>query len=154
MHPTKTAGGFRRAFTLACLSVLALSATLTNAASIPVWLDDAIAGFNAENVDIQIEFVDVKDSFVWYVVPETDEIGSERIRESIYGIALANGYKMTADELITTARPPSRTTPSVDKKCWKRSFTLDVDVKSAGRMLNTYVCQDEVQWFAGFRILQ
>ena len=63
--------------------------------------------------------------------------------------------KMTAEEeLITMAKPPSPNQPYKDKKCWKRSFVLEGEVTSAGRMLTTYVCEDVQSWFAGFRILQ
>jgi hypothetical protein len=137
------------------VAIFVMATVLTYAASIPVWLDDAITEFNEKNQNIQFQFVDIKDSFVWYVVPDTDEIGSKDIRDGIYRLAQVNGYKMTADEeLITTLRPPSQNSPSTDKKCWKRSFTLDGGTGSAGRMLTTYVCQDQEQWLAGFRILQ
>ena len=141
------------AIALACLAVLLLVATPTLAASIPAWLDDAITAFNERDGEIQIQFVDIKDQFVWYMIPDTDEIGSKEIRDGIYEIAQANGYKMMAqEELVTTARPPAK--PMTDKKCWKRSFTLEGPATAAGRMLTTFVCQDEGQWFAGFRILQ
>jgi hypothetical protein len=146
---------FNRSMTIASFTLFAMAATLTVAASIPVWLDDAMTEFNEKNPNMQFRFVDIKDSYAWYVVQDTAEIGSKDIREGIYGLAKANGYKMTSEEeLLTTARPPSQKSPATDKKCWKRSFTLDGGTGSAGRMLTTFVCQDDQQWFTGFRILQ
>ncbi len=140
-----------------------------HAASIPAWLDDAISEWNAENPEVQIEFVDIKDSFVWYMIPDTEEIGHKDIRESVYGIVLGHGYEMTAEEeLVTTAKPPSPTAPYKEKKCWRRSFVLNVEALSnttaAGRgqerpgmrqrMLTSLVCDDRPYWFAGFRTLE
>jgi len=141
---------------VACLGILSLLGVgLPRAASIPAWLDDAITSYNEKNTGIQIRFTGIKDSFVWYTIPDTAEIGSKDIREGIYGIAQANGYKMTAEEeLVTTAKPPSPNKPYEAKKCWKRSFVLEGAATSAGRMLTTYVCEDGANWFAGFRILQ
>ena len=102
--------------------------TPSGAASIPVWLDDAITEWNEENEAIQIEFVDIKDSFVWYMVPDTPDIGHKDIRESIYKIIQSNGYKTTdQEELVTTGKPPSQTTPYKEKKCWQRSFVLTIN---------------------------
>lgn len=145
--------GFRQAIAIAGLVLFVLATPATHAASIPAWLDDAITAFNEKNPGIQIQFVDIKDSFVWYVVPDTAEIGSKDIRDGIYGIAQTNGYKMTTtEELVTIGRPPGK--PATDKKCWQRSFTLDAGPSAAGRMLTTFVCEDNEQWFAGFRVLQ
>jgi hypothetical protein len=137
------------------------------AASIPVWLDDAIAVWNSENADIPITFVDIKDSYVWYTIPVNPEFGQQEIRERIFKIVSANGYQRTdEEELITTGRPPSPTGPSREKKCWKRSFVLNIDELSnttavggprsgqRQRMLTSMVCQDTQQWLTGFRILQ
>ena len=60
--------------------------------------------------------------------------------------------------------------PYRDKKCWTRSYVLDIEQLSnttaAGargsgsgtgmrqRMLTSMVCEDQQYWFAGFRILQ
>jgi hypothetical protein len=125
-----------------------------NAASIPAWLDDAITQWNEENPEVKIQFVEIKDSFVWYMIPNTDEIGSKELRESIYEISQKNGYtKMEAEELITLGRPPSPTGPGKQKKCWQRGFTLEIDT-GRQRMLTTQVCADGDNWFAGFRIVQ
>ena len=149
--------------TLACLAAFGI----TQAASIPAWLDDAIAKWNAANKPTQISFVDIKDEYVWYTVPNTPKTGNQDIRKSIYDIVQEHGYKPTDDEeRITTARPPA----SKQKKCWTRSFTLDIqqlsNTTAAGeggsggdtgmrqRMLTSLVCQDTSQWFAAFRILQ
>jgi len=139
------------------------------AASIPAWLDDAISSWNKANKPTQIAFVDIKDEYVWYSVPDSPETGHQDIRKSIYDIVQGHGYKPTdEEERITTARPPA--SPSKQKKCWTRSFVLDIQELSnttmageggsdsdAGlrqRMLTSLVCEDDAQWFAGFRILQ
>ena len=142
-----------------------------HAASVPVWLDDAISTFNDEQPSVQIEFVDIKDSFVWYMIPATEEIGHKLVRERVYQIAMDNGYEFADDEeMVTTGKPPSLTTPYKEKKCWTRSFVLNIEAlsntTSAGRggrgeesgirqrMLTSLVCDDNGYWFAGFRILQ
>ena len=123
------------------------------AASVPAWLDDAITEWNLENPKVQIQFVEIKDSFVWYAVPNTPETGHAELRESIYGIVQRHGYQRTeAEELVTTGRPPSLDkSSSRDKKCWKRSFTLDLEV-GRQRLLTTQVCADTTSWLAGFRV--
>jgi len=146
----------RAAIVLAGLfTAILFGAADARAASIPAWLDDAITGYNEHNTSTQIQFVDIQDSYVWYRILDTDELGSKEIRGRIYGIAEANGYTTTsAEELITTDRPPGSSQPHQDKKCWKRSFVLDTQTGSSGRMLSTSVCEDQSYWFAGFRILQ
>jgi len=152
------------------LAIALLIGGTAQAASIPAWLDDAISEWNAENPELQIEFVDIKDSYVWYRVPTSADIGHQEIRSSIYEIILGHGYKLGDDEeLVTTAKPPSPTAPYKAKKCWTRSFVLDIDAlsntTSAGagqreragtrqRMLTSMVCQDPAYWFTGFRVLQ
>lgn len=151
------------------IAVICLLVGSVGATSIPAWLDDAISGWNSETPDVQIEFVDIKDSYVWYMLPDTDEIDQKGIRESVYAIVLQHGYKITAEEeLITTGKPPSPTNPSHPKKCWTRSFVQDIEELSntvaAGssredsglrqRMLTSMVCEDGPYWFTGFRILQ
>jgi len=149
------------AATIACLATFGLA----QAASIPAWLDDAITKWNDANKPTQISFVDIKDEYVWYTVPN-DKTSQQDIRKSIYDIVQENGYKPTDnEERITTARPPA----TKQKKCWTRSFVLDIqelsNTTAAGdqsgadsglrqRMLTSLVCQDSAQWFAGFRILQ
>ena len=85
-----------------CLVTLGfLAAGLCHAASIPAWLDDAISKWNQENPAVQIRFVDIKDSFVWYMIPDTPETGHQVVRERTYTIAEANGYRRTeAEELV------------------------------------------------------
>ena len=123
------------------------------AASVPAWLDSAITEWNQENPKVQIQFVEIKDSFVWYIVPNTPETGHVELRESIYGIVQRHGYQRTeAEELVTTGRPPSpNKSGSRDKKCWKRSFILDLEV-GRQRLLTTQVCADTTSWLAGFRV--
>ena len=122
------------------------------AASVPAWLDAAIAKHNQEHPELPIEFVDIKNSFVWYMTPKTDPAEHQRIREDVYGIAKENGYLQTEEEeLVTTGKPPSPTNPYSAKKCWKRNFTLDLET-GRQRLLTTLVCDDTSYWFAGFRI--
>jgi len=140
------------AFCCAALLGLALLAgSPGHAASIPAWLDDAITTWNEENPAIEIQFVDIKDSYIWYMVPKTAETGHETVRERVYAIAARHRYQMTdAEELVTTARPPAATS---NKKCWNRSFTLDIDA-GRQRMLTTLVCDDTGRWLTGFRVLE
>ena len=151
---------------LACLTV----ATPCDAASIPAWLDDAITGWNEKNEATQIEFLEIKDDYVWYMIPYTSEIGSKDIRERIYEMVAEHGYNVTDDEeRVTTGKPPSPVSPYKTKKCWTRSFVLDIEQlsnttaaggRSGGRsglrqrMLTSLVCDDKPYWVTGFRILQ
>jgi hypothetical protein len=136
-------------------------------ASIPAWLDDAISAWNEENPEVSIRFVDIKDEFVWYMLPENEEFGQREIRARIHTIAQEHGYRTTdEEELVTTGKPPSPVSPHIPKKCWRRSYVLDIqalsDTKSSRggrssqrqRMLTSMVCEDEGSWFLGFRILQ
>ena len=141
-------------FSVGILTLGLLAAGLTLAASIPAWLDDAISNWNQENPETPIQFLDIKDSYVWYTMPSTAEIGHAEIRERVYAIVEAHGYQKTVEEeLVTTGRPPSPSGPSKTKKCWSRSFTLDIDV-GRQRMLTALVCGDTTGYYAGFRILQ
>jgi hypothetical protein len=138
-------------FLLSLMTVSLLSITTGMAASVPVWLDDAITMHNSENPDLPVEFVDIKNSFVWYMTARVDPAQHVRIRENVYGIARANGYKQTEqEELVTTGKPPSPTDPHSAKKCWKRNFILELET-GRQRLLTTLVCEDESYWFAGFR---
>ena len=138
-----------------CAALLAaglLAGGLIQAASVPVWLDDAISTWNAENPETQIRFVEIKDSYVWYMIPKTAVSGHQEVRERVYAITEHNGYTRTeAEELVTTGRPPSQSRK--DKKCWGRGFVKELDV-GRQRMLTTLVCDVETDWFAGFRILE
>jgi hypothetical protein len=86
-------------------------------------------------------------------------------------LVLDRGYKLTDDEeRVTTGKPPSPVSPYRTKKCWTRSFVLDIEELSnttaAGgrgssgksglrqRMLTSLVCDDKPYWLTGFRILQ
>ena len=153
-----------------CAAMIAISlfaGSPCNAASIPAWLDHAITEWIQENPDVQIEFVDIKDSFVWYMIPGSPETASKDIRTSIHEIVIKNGYEVTdQEELVTTGKPPSQTTPYKEKKCWQRSFVLTINELSnttaiggersgvRQRLLTSLVCQDGRDWYAGFRIAQ
>jgi hypothetical protein len=144
----------RRLSAIGILTIGLLTTGLVMATSIPAWLDDAITKWNAKNPDIQIQFLDIKDEFVWYMLPRTTELGHQEIRERIYGIADDNKYERTAEEeLVTTGRPPAPNNPRKTRKCWRRSFTLDIDL-GRQRMLSTMVCEGNEHWYAGFRVLQ
>jgi len=155
----------------ACSVAGLATATPCNAASIPAWLDDAITGWNEENTATPIEFLEIKDDFVWYTIPKTKEIGSKDVRGSIYEMVQEHGYQQTDDEeRVTTGKPPSPVTPYKTKKCWTRSWVLNIEELSnttaAGgrgghgrsgqrqRMLTSQVCDDTPYWVTGFRILQ
>ncbi len=144
-----------------CASLAAVSlfaATPCSAGSIPAWLDDAISHWNQQNPASQIQFVDIKDSYVWYAMMGTPELGSKDIRGRVYGIAQKNGYANTQDEeMVTTGKPPSKNGPVKTRKCWTRSFLRDIQTGSSTtveRMLTTLVCEDGANWSAGFRVLQ
>ena len=144
-----------------CVGLVALSlfATPCNAASIPAWLDDAITAYNKENPASPIQFVDIKDSYVWYSISSSPDIGSKEIRERVYGIAHKNGYANTQDEeSVTTGKVPSvGGGPPKTRKCYTRSFLRTLKEGSGTgqqRMLTTMVCEAESSWFAGFRVIQ
>ena len=145
----------------------ALLGTAGRATSIPVWLDEGIAKWNAEHSTTPIRFVDIKDSFVWYDVPRSAELGHPQLREGVNRIVLANGYQpMDDEELITTARPPVTSGRTSSKKCWNRSFVLNIqsqsNTKAVGeaaqgqrqRMLTNLVCEDAETYWLAFRIIQ
>jgi hypothetical protein len=135
-----------------------LAATPSNANSVPAWLDDAITEWNKANPASPIRFVDIKDSYVWYTVAATPELGSKEIRGRVFGIATKHGYAPSQDEeMVTTAKPPAPTGPAKAKKCWSMNYTREVqkgNSLSQERMLTTLVCEDGPNWAAGFRILQ
>jgi hypothetical protein len=135
------------------------------AASVPAWLDDGISKWNAAHPGTEIAFVDIKDSFVWYDMPKGGEVGQKQIRERVNAIVLGNGYQPLDDEeLVTTAKPPVTSGRSTPKKCWSRSFVLNIqaenDTKAVGeepsgqrqRMLTSMVCEDSATWWAAFRV--
>jgi len=159
-------------FAHCCCAAIALGALLTatpvGAASIPAWLDEAISSWNAKNETMPIEFIDIKDQFIWYTLPNTPETASTDIRTSIYDLVLEHGYEVTdQEERVTTGKPPSEVAPYKKKKCWTRSFVRNIEelsnttaVGGGGRsgvrqsMLTSLVCEDGDDWFTGFRILQ
>lgn len=153
-----------------CALVLALSAvaaTPSRAASVPAWLDAAISKWNGEHPDAAIRFVNIRDSFVWYDMPKTAELGHQQIRERVNAIVLNNNYvPMDEEELVTTGKPPVTSGRSTPKKCWSRSFVLNIQSQSntkavgeesAGqrqRMLTSLVCEDTATWWAAFRVAE
>ena len=102
--------------------------------------------------------MDIKDSYVWYTLVATPELGSKEIRTRVSGIAYKNGYANNQDEeIVTTGKPPTASGPNKAKKCWSRSFLRDTQKGSATtveRILTTLVCEDGANWSAGFCILQ
>jgi hypothetical protein len=142
----------------ALLTIGILATAPCSAGSIPAWLDDSITSWNTNNPTSTIQFVDIKDSYVWYTMAATPELGSKEIRARVYGIAYKNGYANTQDEeIVTTGKPPKANGPVKTTKCWSRSFLRDLQKGSATteqRMLTTLVCEDGANWSAGFRILQ
>ena len=144
-----------------CTGLLAMSpsgATGGDPGAIPAWLDDAITEWNKVNPASPIQFLSIKDSYVWYTIPAAPEFGSKDIRDRVYGIAYKNGYANKADEeMVTTARPPAPTGPAKTMKCFTRSFLRDAhrgSTTSVERMLTVLVCEDRASWSLGFRILQ
>jgi hypothetical protein len=147
---------------LACSTALVvmglLAATSSHANSVPAWLDDAITDWNKANPASPIRFVDIKDSYVWYTMAATPELGSKEIRGRVFGIATKHGYAPSQDEeMVTTAKPPAATGPAKPKKCWTMNYQRDIqkgNSLSQERMLTTLVCEDGPNWSAGFRVLQ
>mgnify|MGYP003694417279 CR=1 FL=1 len=147
---------------LACCAGLVaiglLTNTPSNANSVPAWLDDAITEWNKANPASPIQFVDIKDSYVWYTVAAKPELGSKEIRGRVFSIATNHGYAPSQDEeMVTTAKPPSPAGPAKAKKCWSMNYMRDIqkgNSLSQERMLTTLVCEDGANWAAGFRILQ
>lgn len=159
---------FRAAVLAACcVALLAIAAVPVQAAAIPAWLDESISKWNEANADLPIRFVNIKDSFVWYDLPKSPEIGHKRVRDAVSRLVLENGYvPMDEEELVTTANPPVVSGPVTPKKCWKWSYVMNiqsqsntksVDDEHAGqrqRMLTSLVCEDAANWWAAFRVLQ
>jgi hypothetical protein len=147
---------------LLCTACLAgngvLAAAPGNAAQIPAWLDDGISEWNKANAANQIQFVDIKDSFVWYAMAGTPNLSAKDVRGKIYGIAYKSNYaNMQDEEIVTTGRPPVKSGPATAKKCWSRSFLRDIQQKSdttVQRMLTSMVCEDAPNWSIGFRVAQ
>jgi len=148
---------------IACVVVffavsLAAAPCHAGAGSVPAWLDDAISEYNKANAASPITFVDIKDSYVWYTMAGSPQLGSKDIRTRVYNIAYHNGYANNQDEeIVTTGKPPVANGVVKTRKCWTRSFLRDIQKASpttVERMLTTMVCEDGQNWSAGFRILQ
>ena len=155
-------GGIRRVLTGAIAAAIVVLPCV--AASIPAWLDDGISNWNRQHPESRIEFVNIRDSFVWYQMPKT-ELEHKMIRERVNQIVLANGYApMDDEELVTTGKPPVTSGRVLAKKCWSRSFVLDLqaqaNAKTTGetsatqrqRLLTSLVCEDDSVWWAAFRV--
>jgi len=152
-----------RARILTGLFVLTVAAT-ARAASVPAWLDDGISKWNTANPTSRIRFVNIKDSFVWYDMAK-DAVGQKEIRDRVNSIVLKNGYQPLDDEeLVTTAKPPATSGRTSAKKCWSRSFVLNIQAQNntiavgdensgqRQRMLTSLVCEDSKAWWAAFRV--
>ena len=156
------------AFCAAVVTVGLFVTTQSFAASIPAWLDDAITGWNAKNPAQQFQFSGIKDSFVWYRIERSPEVGQKQIRDASYRLLQEHGYMVTdEEELVTTGTPPVDSGRATPKKCWRRSFvlTLDgagnnttaIDGERSGvqqRLLTSMICDDNPSWAAGFRVSQ
>jgi len=161
MHPRTERILQSVALTLVGLAVV----TAVHAASIPAWLDDGISKWNSANPTSQIRFVNIKDSFAWYDMEKGTSVGPKEIRERVNAIVLKNGYTPLDDEeLVTTGKPPVQSGRAAPKKCWSRSFVLNIqaenNTKEVGgdpsgqrqRMLTSMVCEDQNAWWAAFRV--
>jgi hypothetical protein len=151
---------------LCCAGLLA--ATPTRAASVPAWLDEGISNWNQSNPTAAIRFVSIKDSYVWYDIPKSEQIGQKEIRERLKSIVYRNGYEpMDEEDLVTTGKPPVTAGRSAAKKCWSRSFVYSIqaqsgtkaagDDESAGqrqRLLTSLICEDASVWWAAFRVAE
>ena len=156
------------AFCAAVVTVGLFVTTQSFAASIPAWLDDAITGWNAKNPTQQFQFSGIKDSFVWYRIERSPEVGQKQIRDAAYRLLQEHGYMVTdEEELVTTGTPPVDSGRATPKKCWRRSFVLTLDgagnntTAIAGersgvqqRLLTSMICDDNPSWAAGFRVSQ
>jgi hypothetical protein len=159
-----TPNPMRTALVVAAALVAAVPA---HAVSIPAWLDQAITSWNGAHPESQIRFVNVKDSFVWYDMPRTPELGHAQIRDRVGGIVEEHGYApMDDEEMVTMAAPPVTSGRTSQKKCWSRSFVLNVEAqantKAVGedspglrqRVLTSLVCEDTATWWAAFRVAE
>lgn len=144
----------RRSAALLLAVVAGLATVPAEAASIPAWLDQAIADWNKVHTARPIEFVDIKDQFVWYRLAKSGDREPSQARASVYAIAEKSGYKTTTtEELVTTAKPPVASGAAKNKKCWSRSFTQEMAVGQE-RLLTSLLCDDGDNWMMGFRVIQ
>ena len=150
----------------AALAVFLIVAAPCGATTLPAWIDDGITGWNSDNPSAKISFVNIKDSFVWYDMPKSTPEDQKRIRERLDQVVLAHSYvPMDDEEKVTTARPPAASGPTTAKKCWSRSFVMNIaaqnETKAVGaespgqqqRMLTRMVCDDAATWWVAFRIV-
>jgi hypothetical protein len=147
------------------LTLGAIAMTPAHAATIPAWLDSGITKWNGANPTAQLRFVDIKDSYVWYEMPKSTEHTLPQMRDRVNKVVLGNGYQPLDDEeLVTTGKPPVASGRSTAKKCWSRSFVLNIQAqngtKAVGdepsgqrqRMLTSMVCDDAASWWTAFRV--
>ena len=134
--------------------VALLGGVPSRSASIPAWLDQAITDFNKNNPASPIEFMAIKDQYVWYKLAKGEGLDATAIRGKVYGIAQASGYaKMSPEELVTSARPPVASGAATQKTCWSRSFTMTVTTGQE-RLLTSLICEDAADWKMAFRVIQ
>ncbi|HEX4824088.1 MAG TPA: hypothetical protein VFV19_07225 [Candidatus Polarisedimenticolaceae bacterium] len=140
-------------------------AVAARAASVPAWLDESITKWNSVNPADQIRFVNIKDSFAWYDMAKGGSVDQKEIRDRVNTIVLKNGYQPLDDEeLVTTGKPPVSSGRAMQKKCWSRSFVLNIQAQNntiavgdehsgqRQRMLTSLVCEDTNAWWAAFRV--
>lgn len=148
---------------LLCLG--AMTAAASRAATIPAWLDAGTTKWNGANPAAKLSFVNIKDSYVWYEMPKSAEHTLPQMRDRVSVVVLGQGYKPLDDEeLVTTVKPPVASGRSSARKCWSRSFVLNIqaqnDTKAVGddpsgqrqRMLTSLVGDDSATWWAAFRV--
>jgi hypothetical protein len=160
---------FQRSFVTKCgAALLTCGASLTTAsyaATMPAWLDAGVTRWNDANPAAQLKFVNIKDSYVWYEMPKSADHTLPQMRDRVNKVVLGQGYQPLDDEeMVTTAKPPVAAGRAVAKKCWSRSFVLNiqaqndtttVDGERSGqrqRMLTSMVCDDSATWWAAFRV--
>jgi hypothetical protein len=160
---------FRRSFVMRCGAVLltcgAMCTTASYAATIPAWLDAGVTKWNDANPAAQLKFVNIKDSYVWYEMPKSPDHSLPQMRDRVNKVVLGQGYQPLDDEeMVTTGKPPVVSGRTSAKKCWSRSFVLNiqaqndtttVDGERSGqrqRMLTSMVCDDSATWWAAFRV--
>jgi hypothetical protein len=150
---------------LAMLVVAGAVALPCVAATIPAWLDAGISKWNSANPGTQLQFMNVKDSFAWYQMPKAPDHTLVQMRDRVNTVVLGQGYKPLDDEeMVTTGKPPVTSGRVQPKKCWSRSFVLDIQAENntiavgdepsgqRQRMLTSMMCEDTATWYAAFRV--
>ena len=146
---------------VALLFAAGMTATAARAATIPAWLDAGVTKWNDANPAAQLKFINVKDSYVWYEMPKSADHTLPQMRDRVNKVVLGNGYQPLDDEeMVTTGKPPVVSGRAAAKKCWSRSFVLNIQAQAIGgdpsgqrqRMLTSMVCDDSATWWAAFRV--